>query len=344
MDTIVIEAADRLFSELGEAYQARDAAQSDANFDALYQAVLGSGFLDLLREPDLGGTGGSAEDLFGIAQLVGRHALALPIVETMVGRALLDACGQQVPDAPLAVAFTGFPGCEERRPYIDVPWAGGAASVVLVSLLAGQARVALLAAREDGFRNMAGEPEARIELTGLVPIAEAQLPAEVATRYFRLASLGQAAMIAGALDKVLAMSLQYVADRSIFGKRMKSFQVVQHQLAQMGEEACASMLAAQAAAVSFDEQMGPIMLASARARAADAVDFVGAASHQFHGAIGFTIEFPLQRWTKRLWAWRDQHGTAVEWRRYVGRSFMGIGADDLWAHLSGSAASTRKAG
>ena len=37
-----------------------------------------------------------------------------------------------------------------------------------------------------------------------------------------------------------------------------------------------------------------------------------------HGAIGVTMEYPLQRFTRRLWEWEAADGTAARWARRLG--------------------------
>jgi acyl-CoA dehydrogenase len=61
---------------------------------------------------------------------------------------------------------------------------------------------------------------------------------------------------------------------------------------------------------------------------------VGAATaHQVHGAIGFTQEYPLHRFTRRLIAWRAEFGTDRFWAERLGRQVAAIGADSVWSEL-----------
>ena len=48
------------------------------------------------------------------------------------------------------------------------------------------------------------------------------------------------------------------------------------------------------------------------------------------GAIGFTEEHVLQRYTRRLWAWRDDFGSESEWAVGLGALIAAGGADRLW--------------
>ena len=40
-----------------------------------------------------------------------------------------------------------------------------------------------------------------------------------------------------------------------------------------------------------------------------------AVGHQVHGAIGFTLEYPLHLYTRRLMAWRSEFGSAMRYGR-----------------------------
>jgi acyl-CoA dehydrogenase len=64
--------------------------------------------------------------------------------------------------------------------------------------------------------------------------------------------------------------------------------------------------------------------------AGDAADAGPRIAHQVHGAIGFTYEHALHFFTRRLWAWRGELGTAEEWARVLGRAVVAAGPDGLW--------------
>jgi acyl-CoA dehydrogenase len=61
---------------------------------------------------------------------------------------------------------------------------------------------------------------------------------------------------------------------------------------------------------------------------------VAAHCHQAHGAIGMTQEYPLHRWTRRLWSWRAEFGSAHFWSRQVGAAVRSRGPDGLWPMVS----------
>jgi acyl-CoA dehydrogenase len=59
-----------------------------------------------------------------------------------------------------------------------------------------------------------------------------------------------------------------------------------------------------------------------------------AIAHQVHGAIGVTEEHPLHLFTRRIWDWRDDFGSDVEWSGCLGRKVARAGGAALWAEVS----------
>ena len=59
-----------------------------------------------------------------------------------------------------------------------------------------------------------------------------------------------------------------------------------------------------------------------------------AIAHQVLGAIGFTEEHILHRFTQRLWDWRDDFGNESEWAVELGALIAENGPDELWPLLT----------
>ncbi|MGB3867711.1 MAG: acyl-CoA dehydrogenase family protein, partial [Xanthobacteraceae bacterium] len=70
--------------------------------------------------------------------------------------------------------------------------------------------------------------------------------------------------------------------------------------------------------------------ASAKIRSSEAAEKGTAIAHQVHGAIGFTSEHVLHRYTLRALAWRDDFGNESHWAVELGRRVAARGADELW--------------
>jgi acyl-CoA dehydrogenase len=141
--------------------------------------------------------------------------------------------------------------------------------------------------------------------------------------------------IAGALETMLEISVGYADQRVAFEKKISKFQAVQHNLARLAGEAAAALAAASSAAdaianaTSFDESVF-LEAASAKIRCAEAAEKGAAIAHQVFGAIGFTQEHILHRYTLRALAWRDDFGNESHWAVELGKLVASRGADELW--------------
>ena len=138
--------------------------------------------------------------------------------------------------------------------------------------------------------------------------------------------------MAGALEAVLEMSIRHVEERSQFGRPLARFQAIQHSLATLAGEVAAGRAAADFACqrIEGDNADLPLAIGIARARVGEAASRATAIAHQLHGAIGYTREHRLHRYTTALWRWRDEFGTQVWWTRRVGRAVIEEGADSFW--------------
>jgi acyl-CoA dehydrogenase len=145
--------------------------------------------------------------------------------------------------------------------------------------------------------------------------------------------------MAGALETALHLSVQYAGERVAFGRPIAKFQAVQHNLARLGGEVAAALAASGSAADRLATARGfdpSVMLevAAAKIRAGEAVTTGAAIAHQVHGAIGWTAEHVLQRYTRRLWGWRDDFGAESHWAVMLGDLVAEAGADALWPMLA----------
>jgi hypothetical protein len=108
--------------------------------------------------------------------------------------------------------------------------------------------------------------------------------------------IGIAAEAAGAMRGAVQQTVQYVKDRQVFGQSLAQFQAVQHRLAEDAQlvHACRS-LALRAAWQDDDTSAGVACLF-----AQDVMRKIIYDCHQFTGATGLTLEYPLHLWTYRL--------------------------------------------
>ena len=171
--------------------------------------------------------------------------------------------------------------------------------------------------------NVAGEPFDRVALGDCETAA-------VPAHFPELMALSRAALMVGGLQRVLAMSIDYATERQQFGRPIAKFQAVQHALAVLAGETAAAACAGNGAIAALGSAAFPMQAAAAKARAGEAAGCAVEIAHQVHGAMGFTHEHSLHQFTRRLMAWRDEHGRESQWQQRLGENIAGKGADNVW--------------
>ncbi|MFC1993048.1 acyl-CoA dehydrogenase family protein [Chloroflexota bacterium] len=114
------------------------------------------------------------------------------------------------------------------------------------------------------------------------------------------AAVAKCCEMAGAMQKVMDMTVEYAKDRKQYDRPIGSFQVIQHYCADMATDVESIKLSAYQAAWMVSEGLPCIQeVAIAKAWAGQASQRILALSHQIHGAIGVTIDHDLQYYTRR---------------------------------------------
>ncbi|MCY3839809.1 MAG: acyl-CoA dehydrogenase family protein [Gammaproteobacteria bacterium] len=300
MDRLIAYTAERIFSDHVDR-GVLDAAERGEFPHALWDVVREAG-LHLVGSP---GSGTDDGDLYELLKLAGRHAVPLPLAEVLIANSFLDEAGLTT------IAVDGV-----------APWGREADRVVTVE---GEMSVDFDAA-EDA--NLAGESRDRVQLRD---VRRVDVPGEL---YERMA-LSRAALMAGALDRVLGMAIDYATEREQFGRPIAKFQAVQHNLAILAGEVAAARCACDGAIMSLTSADFAVTVAAAKARVGEAAGVAAEIAHQVHGAMGFTHEHSLHHFSRRLWAWRDEYGRETHWQELLGRRVASGGADSLWEFLVG---------
>lgn len=274
-------------------------------------------------------------DAMTIVRAAGYHALPLPLPETMAAAWLLARAGLAVPDGPLSLAFGDdirLSGAHISGHAVRVPWAREPVGIVAID---GNGRIALApraACTIEPGANVAHEPRDIVRFDGDCG-AVGESGFDVAGVRAIGAAL-RAQQIAGAMERVTEMTVQYALDRVQFGRPLGKFQAVQQNLAVLAGQTAAACAAADMAAEAVDRGLRLLPIAAGKARCGEAAGIGASIAHQVHGAIGFTHEHSLHFLTKRLWSWRDEFGNETVWNRLLGRHMVAMGPDRYWAELT----------
>lgn len=314
MDNLFADALGQLLADKCTPETIRALEQQAAANHPLWTELQASGFADALVPEDQGGAGLALAEAYSLVELCGQHAMPFPVAETLLGRAWLAKAQLPMPEG--ALTFT------QASPSPAGLSTGGVRGARLAE--------ATLVAFEQQVR--------------LLPVASARLEADVFPLDARLhwdrndwdrapvvhgltdLRLSQAALYAsltaGALLHVFNRTLQYANERQQFGKPIGKFQAIQHQLSVMSEHVFAARMSAQLAFTGAGLRIDPLRTAIAKARTSEAALEVAALSHSIHGAIGFTAEYDLQLYTRRLNLWRQTAGSESYWHDQVGATTL----------------------
>jgi acyl-CoA dehydrogenase len=344
-ENIVAETAEKIFADLADA-QTINRDKNGAWKAPLWQALTEAGLPLSWVPEDCDGSGASLAEGFSVLSAAGRFAIAVPLAETMLAGWLLAQASIKSPEGMMTVAPAGpkdritlnADGSLSGRAR-GVPFAKAAKHIAVLASGASGFSVALTEAascRIEAGLNLAGDPSDIVTLTNVAPIAIKPVPKGFDQNALMLmGGVARSLQIAGALESMLDISVRYSNERVAFEKKISKFQAVQHNLAKLAGESAAALAAATSAAdtiansTSFDDAVF-LEAASAKIRCSEAAEKGGAIAHQVHGAIGFTIEHILHRYTLRALAWRDDFGSESHWAVELGKMVAARGADELW--------------
>lgn len=326
----VATAADEFLQ--GQAGEPEDQAELRASLDEI-------GWMRISVEESAGGEGGDFADAAEVIEALGRASVSAPVVESIVATRALARAGQTGLDAlGLVTVASGGDAVIRDGKLIGsiprVPWGQDATHVLVSATRDGERSWALVACDAGSWiegRNLASEPRDTLTLDGAVPDAvftDGMVDAELA--------LFRAVASIGALETVCIETYEHVTTREQFGRPLLKFQAVAGLLAELVSEfALAQVAVGEAvAAVGSSRADGLTRVASARA-VLDTASTLGARiAHQLHAAMGITREHPLHLSTRRVWAWRDEAGTATSWERMLGTELLDMDEPTVWAWIT----------
>jgi acyl-CoA dehydrogenase len=283
---------------------------------ALWQQIEDTGFADLLLSEDAGGAGLALRDAFAVWDLLGQHAMPLPLAETMLARAWLSAAGVALPQGAIALApqlaaeADGGLRASGVRGARVAPWVLGqqGADLLLLPVAAAQTSASIFVLDAD------------LQWSASAVASASRVPAPASLRVAQAGLVS--ALLAGSLLTVFESTLNFANERQQFGRPIGKFQAIQHELAVMAEHVSAARMAAQIACEADGAAADPLKVAVGKARSSEAAVEVASLAHSIHGAIGFTTEFDLQLHTRRLHLWRQTAGSESYWQLQAGQALL----------------------
>lgn len=315
-----------------------------------WEAFVGGGFPWAAVPEERGGPGGTVSDAVEIVREVGRAGAAVPAGETdLLGDWLLRQATLPAVTGLLTVA-QGNKSDDLRliRDGSKLVLTGGATGVAwasrssfVVALVSDQITNHVVCVPTERLsivrcESLAGEERDTIAADAFALTADQVGPAaqlDILSLRARGAAT-RALLIQGAVAAVVDMTTTYCSVREQFGRRIRDFQAVGHQLALMRERATLVDAAAGLAAAALEGTGSWEFAATAKIVAGEVAGQIATAAHQLHGAIGVSEEYPLHRYTRRLWAWRDEYGGEHEWAGRLGPALADRGPEGLWPWIT----------
>lgn len=316
-DNLLADAVEQILATHCDPRRVRDIEKDPhgAASRALWSEIEQSGFADALTHEDLGGSGLGLREAAPIIFACGKHAVPVPLALTLPIRAAFAPLTRSTGSATISVS--GAINAEGEVICPATPY-GHLADWVFVAV----SGVAWLAPTAQADRSHYGGhgslsaslkwnqmPNTAVALDGVIDLNAWRATAAAIT----------AAQMAGAMEQLLAMTIEYANVRVQFGKPIGKLQAIQQQLSIMAEQVYAAKTAARLGLSASGAMASPIHAAIAKARVSEAAVAVGAISHAVHGAIGVTEEYDLQLYTRRLSEWRGQFGGESYWSQELGR-------------------------
>ncbi|MGI9322740.1 MAG: acyl-CoA dehydrogenase family protein [Pseudomonadales bacterium] len=315
-----------------------DAAEAGEWPGELWQALTDTGLTLAGISANAGGAGGEPGDSLLVLRQAAKFAAPVPLAEHYMSALLMQEAGATLASDRATLAEGNFKLTDGKLEgeASGVAFARWCRHILLVAN-AADGRKLCLAPRESltiaEKNNLAGEPRDDIKAAGAEAIQIVDAPQQVAEFIHRLGAATRTAMMSGALESVLELSVQYVQERKQFGRPLAKFQAIQQQLAVLAGEVAAASMAAHALEGAFPA-LDEVEIALGKARVGEAVAQATDIAHQVHGAMGYTLEHPLNHRSRRLWAWRDEYGAEFAWQQTLGRVMLAGGADELWHRVT----------
>ncbi|MGE4048350.1 MAG: acyl-CoA dehydrogenase family protein [Acetobacteraceae bacterium] len=278
---------------------------TEPGFDrAVWREMCEMGWLGLLVSEDHGGSGLGVQEFCALTEELGASLIPEPLIPAAMAAQLL-------PPDHLPAVLSGekiiLPAWQGKPHSIDTAADGHIGN----DKVSGKKMFIPMAAGADAFlvtttHGMAlvdrNAPGVHLELTqtqdggnfGTLSLDNAPCEAIAGDAHEALetAIMATSAYMLGVMDRVFGITLEYLKTREQFGRKIGSFQALQHRAADLKIQVSLSRATVNACAAVQDNSEDPderrAAVSRAKARASDACSLVTRQCIQLHGGIGYT--------------------------------------------------------
>jgi alkylation response protein AidB-like acyl-CoA dehydrogenase len=297
---------------------------ADGRIPGMWKRLAETGVLGLTVPEEYGGSGADLTSLLPVLVELGRAALPEPVVETMVGAAMLTHAGGPVAEDWLPRVVAGEAVVATRLGPGELVSAAPWADLLIVVDGAG---LHCAVERADLDLTVEESVDRGVRLATVTPphgkgVVLGGTDLEAA---FDLAAVAVSAQLIGLAEAMLDMSVRYANTREQFGVPIGSFQAIKHQLADVfvGNSFAAPVVARAAWSVAQDSATRTRDASHAKYAASVAAQRAARTALQVHAGIGYTFEHDLHMWMKRTWTLSSLWGTKQWHKSRVARAVLG---------------------
>ena len=301
---------------------------TEPGFDkSVWREMCEMGWLGLLVPEDAGGSGLGVQEFCALTEELGASLIPEPLIAGAMAARLL-------PPDHLADVLSGerivLPAWQARPLSLElndgghvgngritgkkifVPMAAGA-DTFLVTVPGGFALVDRHAAgvHLDCQTTQDGGNQGTLTLED----AAAEFIPGDATEAFETSIMATSAYLLGAMDRVFGMTMDYLKTREQFGRKIGSFQALQHRSADLKIQVSLARATVNAAAKTMDDSgdaaVRKAAVSRAKARASDAASVVTRGCIQLHGGIGYTDAADPGLFLRKMMVLAPAYGSAA---------------------------------
>lgn len=348
---LLADSARQLFARTYTTAAARAAEGQPDGFSAdLWEQVCELGWPGIALPEAWGGAGYGVLELAILAEELGRGAASLPLLSSYAATLPILWAGSEAARArwltPLAggeaiaalalvdpyreqlQVVTTADGWSLSGTKIVVPF-GGVADLIVVRV---DARTVVAVATDAPGVGRARHHTFSPDPLSAVTLADVRVGPDdvvgdvaVLERALEHQSVVDTAYAVGLAAGALALAVDHASNREQFGRPIGVHQAVSHQCVDMRVEIDAMRVLTLQAAWRLDRHDSDATgatraVALANAYARDVLPGIFARAHQVHGAIGFTMEYDLQLYTRRAKAYELTGGAAARHLEQVAHS------------------------
>jgi alkylation response protein AidB-like acyl-CoA dehydrogenase len=301
---------------------------TEPGFDrSTWREMCDMGWLGMRIPEDSGGSGLGSKEFCGLAEELGAGLVPEPLIPAAMAAQLL-------PPDHLAAALSGeriiLPAWQEKPNAIDLI----GETVLRNGKLTGRKLFIPMAAGADAFLVTVPGGLALVERDApgvTLEIHETQdggnagtlilhgAPAEAidgdASDALEQTIMATSAYLLGLMDRAFTITLDYMKMREQFGRKIGSFQALQHRAVDMQIQLSLTRAVVNAAAAALDD--APVAaqcrgtVSRAKVRASDAAMTVARACIQLHGGIGYTDAYDIGLFLRKAMVLCPLYGSAA---------------------------------